>query len=320
MTYIVSSPPSPRLVLQQLRLSNRVVAIIGLVMSIVGTLLMGDWQAARHDPCTDASLFHHPELLHTYTAHMHGVAESPLGVDIIPRDTGIHCERLNLSLSLRQHLEARTVEVYAYPNIVTAAGVMSYGCVEVDACPQCSVDQEEVYRTYSASATCLHLHINSKQQCLEMAPSLPWKLEPHPLSTMYSCTMPRSLFTYCLSAYRHTVEDGYASIEEYIADVHLQTIQIVEERVDLLAAQSCKHHSEGHCHWNPSSSVTHRHCEDCPPICRDCTNYLEFSQFTIAAAILLMSVPVARIPITSLISDIVSADEQVYIWSCESAQ
>ena len=309
----------PRLVLQQL-LSNRLVAIIGLIMSIVATLLMGDWQATRHDPCTQASLFHHPELLHTYTVQLDRPT-APEGSAIDDVMSGIECERLNLSLSLQQHLKTRTMDVYVYPHIVTS-DVMVGGCVEVESCPQCSVDGNGVYQTYLASPTCLHLQINSQQHCLETAPSSSLQLEPHPLLASYSCTMPKSQFTYCLTACPQytTAEDEYAFIQEdeYVSDVHVQSVRIVEGHMDALAAQSCEQHSgEHHCHWNPRSSVTHKQCEDCPPICRDHTNYLEFAQFTIAAAILLISVPVARVPITSLISDIVSSEEQVYTQSLD---
>lgn len=299
--------------LQQLKLSNRLIAVIGLVMSIVGTILMGDWQAVRHDPCTDASLFHHPELLHTYTAQLDTATPSPIETTITPhKDVGIECEKLNLSLSLQQHLKNRLIDVYVYPNMATEPNDGIYGCVEVASCPECS-NQDEVSQTYIANPTCLHLHVNPQRQCLERAPLLPWQLRPHPLQTSYSCSMPKSMFTYCLSTYPQTAvdEDTPPSDQEYIFDVHLQSVQIVEGHVELLASQSCTQHRGGHCHWNPKSSVTHRLCENCPPICRDRSNYLEFAQFTIGAAILLVAMPVARVPITSLISDIVSPDDQV---------
>ena len=333
LSHLPSSPspstPSPlslpilRLVLQQLRLSNRLLAIIGLIMSIVATLLMGDWQAIRHDPCTDASLFHHPDLLHTYTEQLDATPHEPAGstMSAIPGDGSIQCERLNLSISLLQQLKTSDINVFVYPNKVTG-DIMTYGCERVGSCPQCSLEREDgVFSDYSATPTCLHLHINPQQHCLETVPLLPWQPKPHPLSSWYSCTMPHSLFTYCLSVLTlpgvNQTSEEIASIqceeEEYIADVHVQSVQIVESHVDSLAAQSCHSLSDHSCHWNPNSSITHRHCEDCPPICRDHTNYLEFSQFTIAAAILLVSVPVARVPITSIISDIVSIEQQVHI-------
>ena len=285
-----------------------------MIMTIAATALMGDWQAIRHDPCTDASLFHHPELLHTYTTQMDQApaitnqSESASGVDI-------QCEKLNLSLSVQQHLSSTTVNIHVYPNIVTDEVIFSYGCEVVDSCPYCSMDWTEAMRTYSATPTCLHLRVNSQQQCLEKYPLLPWQQEnkPHPLYTSYQCTMPRSHFTYCLQVQPLSPGQQVAGIQEeeaYVANIHRQSAAIMEGRIDHLASQTCQKQGDN-CHWNPSSSVTHNHCEDCPPICRDRSNYLEFSQFTIAAALLLVAVPVARVPITSIISDIVTPNQQV---------
>ena len=36
--------------------------MLGVTASIVGTALIADWQAIGHDPCTQFSPFHHPEL------------------------------------------------------------------------------------------------------------------------------------------------------------------------------------------------------------------------------------------------------------------
>ena len=305
-----------RLVLQGLGMSSRLMAVVGLLMTITATLLMGDWQAIRHDPCNEASLFHHPDLLHTYTSQMDS---SPgAGGNLSQPDqlttAAIQCEGLNLSLAVQQHLSSTSLNIFVYPNIVTG-DVMSYGCELVDSCPYCSVDWNEAMKTYTATPTCLHLHINSQENCLERTPMLPWQQESHPLSTSYLCTTPKSLFTYCLQS-TSSISDNVAAVQTeeemaMVADIHSQSLHIVESHVNYLAEQACQHHSGGGCHWNPSSSISHKNCEDCPPICRHRTNYLEFSQFTIAAAILLVSVPVARVPITSIISDLVNSDQQV---------
>jgi len=36
--------------------------MLGVTASIIGPALIADWQAIGHDPCTQFSLFHHPEL------------------------------------------------------------------------------------------------------------------------------------------------------------------------------------------------------------------------------------------------------------------
>ena len=36
--------------------------MLGITASIIGAALIADWQAIGHDPCSQFSLFHHPEL------------------------------------------------------------------------------------------------------------------------------------------------------------------------------------------------------------------------------------------------------------------
>ena len=55
-----------RLIFQQLHLSNRLISVIGLILSIIAYVLLGDWQAMSSDPCTENSIFHHPELKQQY--------------------------------------------------------------------------------------------------------------------------------------------------------------------------------------------------------------------------------------------------------------
>ena len=316
-------------------MSSRMMAVVGLLMTITATLLMGDWQSLRHDPCNEASLFHHPDLLHTYTTQLDHLSSYKNHTKPHITDTtsdqlstadiaGIECERLNLSLTLKQLLNSSTLNIYVYPNIVTG-DVMSYGCEVVDSCPYCSLDRNDELRTYLATPTCLRLHVNSQQQCLERTSLLPWQQEPHPLSTSssYLCTTPKSHFTYCLQLASSGSSESAAIQEEeeeeeqdMLSDLHRQSVQIVEGHVGLLAYRACRDHPAGTCHWNPTSSLTHRHCEECPAICRHRSNYLEFSQFVIAAALMLVSVPVARVPITSIISDLVNPDQQVSSVCC----
>ena len=41
--------------------------MLGVMASIFGAALIGDWQAIGHDQCTQFSLFHHPELTNEST-------------------------------------------------------------------------------------------------------------------------------------------------------------------------------------------------------------------------------------------------------------
>lgn len=57
-----------RLAFQWLKLSNSMIAIIGILMTILSCILMGDWQSISNDPCTELSPFHNPNILKKYEA------------------------------------------------------------------------------------------------------------------------------------------------------------------------------------------------------------------------------------------------------------
>ena len=51
-----------RLLLNLLRVNTRIIAMIGVLTSIVGAALIADWQAIGHDPCIQFSPFHSSEF------------------------------------------------------------------------------------------------------------------------------------------------------------------------------------------------------------------------------------------------------------------
>ena len=276
------------------------MAIIGLSMSIMANGLMGDWQAIKPDSCTERSLFHHPELLHTYTSKLATPAHSESVVG------GVPCERLNLSTTVLQgHLAG--IHIYAFP--ATTEEDLNSGCDLVASCPPCT--KQGLQRTYTTSPACLYLTVDPARQCLQPATPAHGETKPHQPTLSYSCSMYKSPFKFCMSIPTEPPPKPYATVEEYVEDVHVQSVLVIEGSVAALAERSCEEMPHYSCHWNPHSAVTGRHCQDCPPICRKKTNYLEFPQFAIGAVLLLISVPVARIPITSLISDLVPRDGQV---------
>ena len=50
------------LFLQTIKLNSRIITILGILLSVIGLTLMADWQSIPYDPCTEFSLYHHPEL------------------------------------------------------------------------------------------------------------------------------------------------------------------------------------------------------------------------------------------------------------------
>ena len=162
-----------RLLLQQVKLNSRIIAVIGFLLSIAGAALAADWQSLPGDPCTKLSPFHHPEIAANYS---------------------------------------------------------------------------------------------------------------------------NDNFVYNGSKHAHS-----------------QALQVLEGDVYVIAMNKCESASipNHQCYWIPNSIVTKRRCNDCPPICRSKTRSLNFVQFLMGAAFLLLSAAIPRVALFSLLSDRVSLDTQV---------
>jgi len=53
--------------MQFLKINSRIITILGIICSILGLAIMADWQSILYDPCTEYSLYHHPELARNYS-------------------------------------------------------------------------------------------------------------------------------------------------------------------------------------------------------------------------------------------------------------
>ena len=65
--------------MQRFNLNSRIIAIFGLFIAIVGLILMADWQSIPHDPCTDFSLHHHPEIANNLSDRLSPCWTAPSG-------------------------------------------------------------------------------------------------------------------------------------------------------------------------------------------------------------------------------------------------
>lgn len=66
-----------------------------------------------------------------------------------------------------------------------------------------------------------------------------------------------------------------------------------------------------YCHWTPDSLITKQYCNECQPICRSLSHSLNFVQFCFGAAILMISIPIAWVPVASIVSEKTKSEMQV---------
>ena len=200
-----------RLLMQRLKLNSRIITISGVFFSMIGLILMADWQSIPPDPCTDFSLYHHPQIANNLSHNLRPCLTSPSGCQW-PTNAG-------------------TVQ-----NVSTAESNMAV--------------------------------IESILEYVEM---------PEP--------------------FVHSQGPG-SVLNVSIYNVAMNVCESLRE-------------SKHHCHWIPRSIVTGTICADCPSICRGTNHILNFIQFTVGAFIFRITIPISRIAIMIVISDVISKNYQV---------
>lgn len=255
-----------RIILQQIKLSSRAIAIIGLLMSISGCVLMGDWQAIPFDKCTYFSPYHNPALYSDKTMErlLHGDTQlriqkisdnagdfmSTLGDEIkcsITTSERIDCNKMQNDCLLIQYSSGIEFNIFHYP---------------------CEAIQN--VKTYAACQ---------------------WSWNQ----------------TFCL--YVNETSDQ-AKTESFAASTHLIMTQDNDYTMKWCTQADVESNS---CHWTPNSTIANHYCSDCPPICRSVSKSLNFAQFCIGAALLMLAIPIAWVPIAAMASERTSKDMQVHI-------
>lgn len=301
-----------RLIFQHLKLNSRIIAIIGLLMTMISFILMADWQSIPYDPCTDLSPHHHPDLISVYK-------EVQLSGELY-RNTGMtkrqaaNCVEMNqtgfdpiISIIVK-------LEVFQMP--VRLTGIT---CTNVATCSGYCDDNADL---------CLHYTFDDKL-CIQgrtFAGGYSADTQAHNRSdktvSHYICRQGLSGPSTCITTYKEShdanklmdeLAEKLANEKESFDTVHSQTLQMLQVDVYAIAVNRCESATvHGHqCYWIPNSIIAHHHCNDCPPICRSLQRSLTFPQFCIGAALLMVSIPIAWVPVAALISDRVHREAQV---------
>lgn len=261
-----------RIILQQVKLNNRIIAIVGLIMSIASCALIADWQSIPFDHCTDFSLYHHPELLlennqssSTYTTNLLNLRTHRMMANHFEQEynTSIYDKKMTCSI---------------VANAQNICDVRSKKCLNVQYSPGSIIEVSN----YPCET------ISSDHDTNE-----------------YLCNWNQTV-TFCLhinktSDYEHNNLPYFASVQ-YLAKDNGLMEQCTQTQV------------KGEtCHWTANSLITQRYCSDCQPICRSPSHSLNFVQFSVGAALLMLSIPIAWIPVASMASERTEKELQVHV-------
>ena len=243
---------------------------------------MADWQSIPYDPCTELSPFHHPDIISQYR-------------DVVPTKRDIKCEKPHQNKFDFDVCASIQVKLHQTP-IINASGL---ACTEVESCSRDHCN--------NAFDQCLHYTLDTNRCQLQESKYINGFTDYD--AGQFLCK--QSLYSLCITIYQETFVNK--SINESLYTVHSQALQLLEVDLYAIAVNKCESANiDGHqCYWIPNSIVTKKHCSDCPPVCRSHQHSLSFVQFCIGAALLMVSIPIAWVPVAGLISDRIHKEAQV---------
>lgn len=254
---------------------------------------MADWQSIPYDPCTELSPFHHPDIVSHYRDLE---STNTFTKTKPPYKRNMKCGKLDQN-RFDSTIYA-SIQVNLHQKSVNASGL---ACTEVDAC-----SRELCTDTFGQ---CLHYTLDTNW-CIQESNTITTASYSIDYSArQFLCKQP--LFSLCITIYQERFMNE--SVNESLHSVHSQALQMLEVDLYEIAVNKCENANvQGHqCYWIPNSIVTKRHCSDCPLICRSRQHSLIFVQFCIGAALLMVSIPIAWVPVAGLISDRVHKEAQV---------
>ena len=245
-----------RVILQRLALSNQLIAIIGILMTIIACILSADWQAIPYDPCTELSPFHHPELLNT--SHN--------------------------SVPLKQTINRFEIAPFG----------VKMNCNLTESC-QCN-----------SSQLCLNYSFGIAEHLL---PETRWAITK-PSGRKFHCTTQSDTFS---TAHQPPSPSLCILYSEPSATelAHVQELTVLSVSTYNRSKHSCEAANVSNCHWIPSSSVTHKECTDCQPICRGLGQTLYFWQFLLGTSVIMASLPMLWVSLLAMASFQVRVESQV---------
>ena len=222
---LISSLVTYRLLLQYIKLNSRVIAIIGLLISISGAALMADWQSIPGDPCTQLSPFHHPKLVAEYSNLSLGTPSNHVAmVPSIRRKRGGDCINFDVEPSLQLAL-IHSLHIYADVELGSADAVakmrvklpVEVKCETVEHCNRCVreeklTDGDDTSLLIQTGSLCLH-YTMSAEFCLSLQPYSTKEQQSRERRELshYSCAYGNSPLAVCVELGATEPDSGEAS-------------------------------------------------------------------------------------------------------------
>ena len=118
--------------MQHVRLDNRIIAILGLLVTIVASALIADWQTIPYDPCTELSPFHHPERENHTILMQRSVLSVP--------QADVNCRKVDMKRTTASVLDSITINVQIQLQVSSfethLTETVTSHCQRVHTCPE----------------------------------------------------------------------------------------------------------------------------------------------------------------------------------------
>ncbi len=252
--------------------------VVGLLMSIAGYLLVSDWQTMTYDQCTEYSPFHHPELIRNGSIYAHS-NRTRLS---LPKEKN---SSLFISFILYSEIDLHFDDGKTIST--KSSSRLSLICQQNTSCPLCDEKRLSIGIT-SDDPPCLTL--TAADNLLPKAGTIEKPL------TLF-CTLQQQVL--CVNIHNSNQYDS-TTVSAHMSEVAIQSLPLLSDDVYDVASNSCMNALDGQCHWIPFSTITHKKCVDCPPICRGKHRTLLLPPFIIGIAILLLCTPFTWVPTIAL--------------------
>lgn len=289
--------------------------------SIAGLAIMSDWQAIKHDPCLDYSLYHNPELTKNLSASLELDSQYSLSStcwnksnshDLFKGMTNVEITNGHLDLYYN-------FLMYNSQNVLNCRLHTSTSTSTCYTCKNSSAD---------ASLVEMHLETTGNEICYSSSAKYTPE-EPDSLKLSIVCDGDKDK-SHCMSACFHLHHDSQetAMIQEIqkqdtqqlIGHAYKNSLLLVQDLIYNAARNKCASMTDDRCHWIPDSLVTHKTCKDCQPICRSLSRTMSFIQFVAGSIWFMLTYPVAEVALPIVISDSIQKDYQVcrywYVYMC----
>ena len=280
-----------RFALQKFKFSSNLLLLIGIVMTMVSYVFLTDWQTIPYDPCTEYSPFHHPEIVDDLTPTFNSTLMSH-SMSYGPRSPE--------SRAFNSHkVQFKSRIVYNFGNSSTLSAllpaVFGQNCT-LD--PHCPCDQTS---DTNSRAPCYVANAEEDINNTSLVTSL-----------LYTCSFGASLA--CLKVY--VTNDRNES--DTVQRAQKQEVLVLSNETYNRVSNSCMSADVPgrQCHWIPFSTITHTKCDDCPPICRARSQTLNFVQFMIGMALIVLVFPVISVPLMSIVTDNAPSINGSKVWEC----